>query len=188
MRRTLLGMAVMVLWGTVGAAVVRAEEPQGGTLTGILTAKGEAWIEVKADGAEAAVRYVPFWRGGNPADGGGYDKEMLQTIKRLVVPNRVKLTWEFQERPRIFRVEILKPEGTEGTLVGILKAKGETWIEVQPTDGVPGRFWPRWIGNAGGGFDRDILRAFAALKVGDKVSVRWTYDERLRALSVAVVP
>ena len=31
----------------------KAEEGRKGTVTGVVTAKGEAWIEVKADGAKA---------------------------------------------------------------------------------------------------------------------------------------
>lgn len=158
-----------------------ADEAQSGTVTGILAAKGENWIEVKADEAAESVKYTPFWRGG--ADG-GWDKAMLETIKKLVVPNRVKLQWQMQERPRIVSVQMLVPEEKSGTITGVVTAKGERWIDVKPEDGGPVRFWPRWIGNASGGFDKDILSIFAGLKIGDSVSVTWKYDERMRALQV----
>ncbi|MEN6402754.1 MAG: hypothetical protein ABFD94_12500, partial [Armatimonadia bacterium] len=124
------------------------------------------------------------WRGG--ADG-GFDKEMLATIRKLVVPNRVELVWQMQERPRLVSVKMLVPEEKEGTVTGVVTAKGETWIEVTPEGGATQRYWPRWIGGMpaqGGGFDRDMLRVFAGLTVGQKVTVKWAYDERLRAVQV----
>lgn len=165
-------------------SLAAAEGPVGGTLTGILTAKGDDWIEVKADGADGAVRYWPFWRGGND---GGFDQDMLSAIRKLVVPNRVELTWKMEERPRIVSVRMLVPEEKEGTLTGLLTGRGEVWIEVSSEAGVLQRFWPRWLDgapNQGGGFDRDMLNAFAALRVGERVTVKWTYDERLRAVEV----
>jgi hypothetical protein len=94
-----------------------AEEKQGdkgkdevrkGTVTGTVTAKAESWIEVKADGEEKARRYVPHWRGGAPSAGGGLDKTMLATIKSTPLNSRVKLDWEFEERARVIKIEILK--------------------------------------------------------------------------------
>ena len=70
-------------------------------VVGMLTGKGDAYIEVKADGEEKARRYVPHWRGGNPAQGGGPDKKMVQVFRELKVGSRVQLEWEFDERPRV---------------------------------------------------------------------------------------
>lgn len=86
----------------------KKDEERKGTITGVVTAKGENWIEVKADGEEKARRYVPHWRGGAPAAGGGPDKEMLAEIKKIDVNSRVKLEWVFEERPRVERIEVLK--------------------------------------------------------------------------------
>ena len=47
---------------------------------------------MKADGEETARRYVPHWVGGAPAAGGGYDKKMVETINKVKVGSRVKLT------------------------------------------------------------------------------------------------
>src|SRR5262245_41673530 len=58
----------------------KKDEPRKGTVTGMVTAKGDNWIEVKADGEEKARRYVPHWRGGLPKDGGGPDKDMVAKI------------------------------------------------------------------------------------------------------------
>jgi hypothetical protein len=118
-RRTcVLGLTVAVLLGGVGflaRAVARdagdeKKEPKkrSGTVVGTLTARGENWVEVKADGEEKARRYVPHWVGGAPKDGGGYDKKVVATIGKLKVGSRVRLEWDFEERPRVLKVEVLK--------------------------------------------------------------------------------
>lgn len=84
------------------------EKERGGTVTGELTAKGENWVEVKADGEEKARRYTPQWVGGLPKDGGGFDKDILQAIGKIAVKSRVRLEWKFQERPRVIKIEVLK--------------------------------------------------------------------------------
>jgi hypothetical protein len=88
--------------------VDKKDEPRKGTVTGVLSAKGENWIEVKADGEEKARRYVPHWRGGAPAAGGGPDKAMVAEIQKLVVNSRLKIEWEFEERARVVKIEVLK--------------------------------------------------------------------------------
>lgn len=180
-RAQLWSRLVMVLAVALGAVAARAEEPRGGAVTGLLVAKGEAWVEVRADGAKEAVRYSPRWLEG------GLDPAMVATIKKLVVPNRVKLTWQFEERPRVLTVEVVKPEKTEGSVSGTVTAKGETWIDIKSEAGVVERYTPRWIGGNpqdGGGFDRAMLAAIKATAVGAKVKVDWKYDERLRVLAI----
>jgi hypothetical protein len=107
--------AVFVLALAVVGSRTTAEEPKKdgekkGTVTGVVTAKGENWIEVKADGEEKARRYVPHWRGGNPKDGGGLDKEMVAKIKEVPVKARVRLEWTFEERPRVEKIEVLRKD------------------------------------------------------------------------------
>jgi hypothetical protein len=89
----------------------KKDEARKGTVTGILTARGETWIEVRADGEEKARRYVPHWRGGAPAQGGGADKEMVAKLKGIPVNSRVTLDWVFEERPRVEKIEILGKPG-----------------------------------------------------------------------------
>src|SRR5262245_6697956 len=107
-----LAAALMVLvWnGLRSAAVDDKKEPEtkSGTVVGVLAAKTENAIDVKADGEEKPRRYVPQWVGGAPAQGGGFDKEMLKTIKELKVGSRVRVEWKFAERPRVVKVEVLK--------------------------------------------------------------------------------
>ena len=87
------------------------DEPKKGTVTGVVTAKGDNFIEIKADGEEKGRRYVPNWVGGAPAQGGGPDKAMLEVFKKLTVGSRIKLDWKFEERPRAVKVEVLKAAG-----------------------------------------------------------------------------
>lgn len=92
----------------------RAKEGKKGTVVGTLTARGDNFIEVKADGEEKGRRYVPHWRGGAPAAGGGPDKKMLAVFKTLKVGSRVRVEWAYEERYRVEKVEVLKaPAGKE---------------------------------------------------------------------------
>jgi len=86
----------------------KKEEARKGTVTGEVTGKGEAWIEVKADGEEKARKYVPHWKGGAPAAGGGPDKAMVAQLKEIPLKSRVRLEWTFEERPRVAKIEVLK--------------------------------------------------------------------------------
>ena len=93
-----------------------AKEPEkrSGTVVGIVAGKGDSYVEVKANGEAKARKYVPRWVGGLPAQGGGHDKAMLKTIRDLKVGSRVRLDWEFEERPRVVRVEVLRPAEKKG--------------------------------------------------------------------------
>ena len=108
MRLTLLVFALAVTG--FAADDPKKDGEKKGTVTGVVTAKGDNWIEVKADGEERARRYVAHWRGGNPKDGGGPDKETVAKIKEVPLKARVRLEWSFQERPRVEKIEVLKKE------------------------------------------------------------------------------
>lgn len=86
----------------------KKDEPRKGTVTGLVIAKGDNWIEVKADGEQKARKYVPHWRGGAPAQGGGPDKDMVAKIKATTLKSRVRIEWEFEERPRVVKIDVLK--------------------------------------------------------------------------------
>jgi hypothetical protein len=92
-------------------------EKKGGTVVGTLTAKDDsptkAYIEVKADGEAKARKYTPHWVGGAPAQGGGFDKKTVAAIKAVKVGSRVRVEWDFQERPRVVRLEVLKAANLE---------------------------------------------------------------------------
>lgn len=133
-----------------------------GTVVGVVTAKGENWIEVKADGEAKARRYVPHWRGGTPAQGGGFDKHLLEQIRATPIGSRVLLEWEFEERPRVVKLELLKkadsprpghvePGSVEGTtsgqrsgkVTGTIRSKKEQGKNVVIEVQAPGEEKPR---------------------------------------------
>jgi hypothetical protein len=102
--------------GAWGSATLYSGE-DGGTVCGIIASKGETWIGVRPEGQEGdATLYLPQWKGGLPAAGGGFDKEMLATIKGLLVGSKVELAWKtMEDHPRILSVKVLaapekKPE------------------------------------------------------------------------------
>jgi hypothetical protein len=107
----LAGIAIaLALAFTVTADDPKKDDDKKGTVTGIVTAKGDNWIEVKADGEEKPRRYVPFWKGGLPKDGGGPDKDVVAKIKDVPLKARIRLEWVFNERPRVEKIEVLKKE------------------------------------------------------------------------------
>lgn len=86
----------------------KKDEERKGTVSGVVTAKGDNFIEIKADGEEKPRRYVPHWKGGAPAQGGGPDKDMVAKIKETPLKARVRIEWVFEERPRVEKIEVLK--------------------------------------------------------------------------------
>jgi hypothetical protein len=172
------------------------KEKKSGTVTGVLTAKGPAYIEVKADGEEKARRYVPHWRGGKPNEGGGPDKNVLKTFEALKVGSRVRLEWEFDERPRVLRVEMLqRPSAKEGeqkgakeeeakggTVVGTLAAKEPNYIEIKADGEERAR---RYLYHRGG--TPELRRLIADTTVGSRVRVEWRFLEHLRVMNMEVL-
>lgn len=173
----------------------KKEEKKSGTVVGKITAKGDTWVEVKADGEEKGRRYVPHWVGGAPAQGGGPDKKMLEVIRGLKVGSRVRLAWEFEERARVVKVEVLKPaddkeEGKrgeneaekKGTVVGKLTAKDDKGIEVKADGEEKGR---RYVFHFGG--TPELHKAIKDAAVGSRVRIEWTFIERPRVLKLEVL-
>ncbi len=76
-----------------------------GTVEGIVTAKGEKWIEVTPKGGKPQ-RFIPPWRGGMPAQGGGLDRGILKKIAAAKVGDRVALRWEIPEGKRVMDVAV----------------------------------------------------------------------------------
>lgn len=121
---SLVGLACLMMVGTSFSLLTaqdkaqkkakNPEEGRKGTVTGLVTSKGDNWIEVKADGEEKGRKYFPHWVGGNPAQGGGPDKKMIAEIKKTPLKSRVSLEWLFEERPRVEKIELLSKPKTNG--------------------------------------------------------------------------
>jgi hypothetical protein len=92
-----------------------------GVIVATVSGLGDRWIEVTAAGKDAQ-RFRPPWRGGNPSQGGGFDKEVLRMLGAVRVGDRVQLTWEIPEGKRVVDVKVLdrsrreepKREGARG--------------------------------------------------------------------------
>lgn len=82
-----------------------------GQITGKITAKDGGKITVK--GEEGQLTLIPYWRGGLPKDGGGFDKDMLKQLEKFSVGDKVRVTWAFEEHYRITKIEKLEKEGKE---------------------------------------------------------------------------
>jgi hypothetical protein len=274
----------VVLSGAFGELSLAADQ-EGGAVTGMVTSKGDTWIAVKAEGSDEATMYMPYWRGGQPKDGGSFDKETLAKVKSVEVGSKVRLAWKMEEHPRITNIDVLsapekhvevasahreggerekvreggerekvrdgdkphegekrrvaegegekrkmadgegekrrvaegegekrkmadgekrgegdkrpgdKPkheEGGEKSLVGVVTAKGEVWIEVKAKeDGEAMKFFPKapTERREGEKFDRDVLRAFQKVKVGEWVKIDYIRgDEHYRAQKVQLAP
>jgi hypothetical protein len=104
----LVGVAVLVADRMQAFA---AEKGETGTLNGVIAAKGETWIEVRADGEEGSKRYIPRWIGGLPKNGGGFEKSMLEKIAKVKVGNQVKLSWLMEEHLRVTALDVIPDEG-----------------------------------------------------------------------------
>jgi hypothetical protein len=103
---------------TAGAQEKQKDPNEGkkGKTIGTLTEKKDNYIEVRADGEEKPRRYVPQWRGGMPAEGGGLDKKMLKTFKDLKIGSRIEVEWVFEERFRAVNIKLLAlPKDKEKT-------------------------------------------------------------------------
>ncbi len=83
-----------------------------GTVTGVITEKGEGWLRVKGTGGENE-RYMARWIGGMPADGGGLDKDMVKTLTAVKVGDKVELKCIFDERPRVTELKVVEPAPAE---------------------------------------------------------------------------
>jgi len=185
--RVLVGVLVAGCWAALLPAANEKPDRRGGTIIGIVTAKGQNFLEVKAEGEEKARRYVPHWVGGAPKDGGGLDKKMLAEIARVKVGSRVKLRWEFEERPRVVKVEVLKApedkdEPRKGTVAGTLTAKDKNWIEVKADGEEKAR---RYFYYRGG--TKELRQVVEDALVGSRVRIEWLFSERPRVLKLDVV-
>lgn len=188
------GVAWLLAAGLLGLAFARApaddkkDEPRKGTVTGVVTKTddGGKWIEVKADGEEKPRKYVPHWRGGAPADGGGPDKTMVAELKKVPLKSRVRLEWVFEERPRVEKIEVLRkgdghdapePEKRSGTISGVVKAKKEQGknvvIEVlAPGEEKPRPYFVQFDPKVKGPMP-EVLKAVRAAEVGNRVVFDW---------------
>lgn len=83
-----------------------------------------------------------------------------------------------------------RPLLKKGELDGILVSKGEFWIEVKDDNGYAERYLAPWQGlgpTRGGGFDPAYLVLFKELIVGNRVTMKWSWDGHLRVQEIEIV-
>lgn len=66
--------------------------------------KGKLVLKTK----DGNLLFAAHWRGGNPKDGGGLDKEMLAKLEQFKPGQKVKIGWTWEERRRIESIEGVK--------------------------------------------------------------------------------
>ena len=156
---------------------------KSGDLLGILTSKGQAWIEVKEDDG-FNYRYLAPWRGGSPTNGGGFDPKMIGRIGDLVVGNRVSLSWYWDGHLRVHKVKVIKPLLKNGVFAGYLLEKGDNWFDARTESGkTPWRFYARWVGGMpedGGGYDTEKIGFLDDANPNLPIRFSWSYDFRPR--------
>ena len=82
-------------------------------------------------------------------------------------------------------------EGDEGTLAGTVTDHDSGFVTILTDEDTPRKlkFTPQWIGGStdqGGGLDQAMQKKMANLKPGQKVQIKWTFQERLRAVTITV--
>ena len=100
-------LILSLLMGVSARGEDKKPPEKSGTVYGLVTAKDKSWIEVKGDGEEKARRYVPRWVS-TGAGQGGLDKNTLQAIADVKLGSRVRIEWEFDERARVVKLEVVK--------------------------------------------------------------------------------
>ncbi len=97
---------VKVLKGPHADKEEQASAEKKGTTVGVVTAKGDKFIELKGDGEERGRKYYARYLAGPPP---GFDKEILGQFERLSVGSRVQVEWvSTSHGPQIHKVSVLK--------------------------------------------------------------------------------
>jgi hypothetical protein len=169
------------------SVAVLDKQTDAGMAEGIVTDKGPDWLELKEDGEDVPLRYVPLAPGG-----GAPDPAMIKTIKGVITLNRARCTWRLDgSRLRLVAIQVLKPPQAAGSIVGTITFKQKACIEITPATGPPERLIPHWRGgmpSQGGGPDPKMVAELAKYGVGDRVKVDWVYDDRKRLVGIAPAP
>ena len=183
-------LSVSVQEGAVelnGWALTLHAGEEGGVAFGVVSGKGDNFLEIREDHAREPVRYTPKLKE-------GFDKEMLEQFKKVAIGSRVQASWVRQELRRVGRIQAVwaKPESDSrrknGVVTGIVTEKGNDWIRVKEDGGESERYTPRWQPTKDnpkeGSLDKEMLRAIERLNKDDKVRLEWVLEERRRVIRI----
>lgn len=158
-----------------------------GVMEGILSSKGDTWIEVLDDG-NYLHRFIPEWIGQGPANGGSFEPKTILLLNDLVVGNRISVRWSMDQHLRLEDAQILPPKTQGGIFIGYIIKTSNRWIDVQNIDeGKPWRFYLPWVGgypSEGGGYDLQVLRDLKNRNPTDPIRFSWKYSGRPTLVSL----
>lgn len=183
-------------WGGrhVTEVTVLGEPGKSGKLVGTVTNKSNAadpakpagWLEIKDDEGKTQ-RYSAPWAGNGP------DPVIMQAMGRRNIGDRIEFRWYTDDHVRLSTVRVLaisadaakQPGFDGGTVVGQVIEKGRDFIVIKPDDGDKERYLPQRVIGEKDALDKDVLRAIANAKVGDRVEARWFRDGERRLYFLA---
>jgi hypothetical protein len=184
------GLAGVVALPALGQEKAPRAAAKGGKMFGIVTAKTDKDITVKAEGQQEPQVY----RYASPS-GGGTSAELKAALKMVFVSNLVVLQAKGEDEPVLTSIQAIHSKArsgvTSGTVVAVEPAgagnnRNMPSLDVKPNvRGPTERYVTRWD-PATKGWDKSLLQILAGLKVGDKVKIAWSYDERKRAVQIRV--
>lgn len=167
------------------AAEKSASKPKAGSkVFGIVTAKTDKDITIKAEGEDEAKRYLLAPQGGTP-------KADVQAALKMVFPtNLVVFQAQGDQDPVLTRIQAIHSKARTGTATGTVVAvdANPKWptFDLKPSGrGHTERYVARWD-MAAKSVDQKLAKIIAGLSVGDKLKVAWFYDERKRATQIQV--
>lgn len=110
------------------------------------------------------------------------EKERIGEKERMI--EREKERMGEKERMIAEREKEKKHHGEKSSLTGVVMSKGDAFIEVKVDEKTPAeKYFPRYVVEEGGP-DREMLKIFQKLKVGEWIKMDYTQDERRRALKI----
>ncbi len=162
----------------------RASARQGEGTFGIVTAKTDKDITIKAEGENEAKRYLLAPQDSAP-------KADLQAALKIVFPtNLVVFQARGDQDPVLTGIQAIHSKTRAGMVTGTVVAvdADPKWptFDLKPSGkGHTERYVAVW-NPATKSVDQRLVQIIAGLNVGDKLKVAWFYDERKRATQIQV--
>ena len=184
-------VGVILAVGCCGTQWLQAAEKKpvraaaaGDKVFGIVTAKTDKDITIKAEGEDEAKRYLLAPQGGTP-------KADLQAALKMVFPtNLVVFQAQGDQDPVLTGIQAIHSKTRVGMATGTVVAMDSKaqmpYFDLKPGGkGHTERYVARWD-MAAKSADKKLVQMIAGLKVGDKLKVAWFYDERKCATQIQV--
>jgi len=151
---------------------------------GIVTAKTDKDITIKAEGEDEAKRYLLAPQGAAP-------KADLQAALKIVFPtNLVMFQSQGDRNPVLTGIQAIHSKTRFGMSTGTVVAvdADPKWptFDVKPSGRGPTERYVAVWNPATKSVDQRLSQIIAGLKVGDKLKVAWFYDERKRATQIQI--